>query len=202
MINLCSIQVIHTSDQLLGRFSDMLLDAASIRPAINISSILGLKEHKSNSKIITNNPFASISKNKAKLSKQDVEKRNVVVEKGLFELFVSELDLAASAFSHLEYLSAQNHLEDASKVYLRLKELVEGIMISRSGILSCKDMRKETILDEIDKDYVHTHVKGKFEKKFVENRRWTWIFGIIGSILIGGLIGYDVSTSKVKRGLE
>lgn len=194
--------MIHTSDQILGRFSDMLIDAASIRPAINISSLLGLREHDSNKKIVKNNPFASISKNKAKLTKLDVEKKGVSVEKGLFELFVSHLDSAASAFSHLEYKSAQNHLDNASKIYLELKELVEGIMRSRSGLLSCKDMRKETILEGTDEDHIHKHVKGKFEKKFVENRRWTWFFGIIGSIFIGALIGYDVSTTKVKRGIE
>jgi hypothetical protein len=194
--------VIHTSDQLLGRFSDMLIDAASIRPAINISSLLGLKEHDSNKKIIKNNPFASISKNKAKLTKVDVKKKSVSVEKGLFELFVSHLDLSASAFSHLEYMSAQSHLDNALKLYLELKELVEGIMRSRSGILKCKDMRKETTFEGTDEDHIHKHVKGKFEKKFVENRRWTWFFGIIGSIFIGALIGYDVSTTKVKRGIE
>jgi hypothetical protein len=180
----------------------MLIDAASIRPAINISSLLGLKEHDSNKRIIKNNPFASISKNKAKLTKLDVEKKSVSAEKGLFELFVSHLDLAASAFSHLEYVSAQSHLDKALKAYLKLKELVEGIMRSRSGVLKCKDMRKETTLEGTDEDHIHTHVKGKLEKRLVKNRRWTWVVGIMGSVFIGALIGYHVSTTKVKRGIE
>lgn len=173
-------------------------------------------------------------------------------EHNLFELFVTNLDLAAKEFSHLEYSSSLDYLNKASEIQIKLKNLIENIIKARTGSLHCKDMRQITQINllenskntknnednenidnessngnNVEKNKMskkdkniqnsrnnkdnknnrnikenHKHVKGENELKNEERKRMTWVFGIVGSILIGCLIGYDVSTSKVKRGLE
>ena len=210
--------VIHMSDQIIGRFSDILIDASSMRPAVNISSLLGLREHKPNSYTrpeVKVNPFTFIGKKEVKqVNVLKTKATGKDPEQSLFEVFLSHLDLAATAFSHLEYTVAQGHLREAGKVQEKLKELVGTLLSMRSGSYTCKDMRKESRIEALErrnldsKDGMNTnnnkikHVKGKHERQHETNRRWTWLFGIIGSVLLGCLIGYDVATSKVKRGLE
>ena len=210
--------VIHQSDQLIGKFTDILLDASSMRPAINISSLLGLEEHKPNAfaKSDSNtNPFAPNGQKEVKQINV-LKKAGKVPEKSIFESFLSHLDLAATAFSHLEYSVAQDRLKDAAKVLEKLKVLVDSMMNMRTGSYTCKDMRHETKINSLieknsvddstvkDKSKIKDgeHVRGEYERKHVENRRWTWFFGILGSIIIGCVIGYDVATAKTKRGLQ
>lgn len=204
-------RVIHSSDQIIGKFVDVLIGASTMRPAVNISSLLGLKEHRPNAHsrpTFKSNPFTFTGKKEVK--QVDVLKNipaGKAPEKSLFESFVSHLDLAAAAFSHLEYAAAQTHLEEASDVQIKLTKLVESMIQMRTGSYTCKDMRKETKLQSLGPDVrasaeSEVHSKGHFERKHQESRRWTWLFGIIGSILIGCLVGYDVATSKTKRGLQ
>ena len=202
-------RIVHLSDQIIGKFVDVLIDACTMRPAINITSLLGLKEHRPNlySRAgFPSNPFTFQGKKEVK--QVDVLKNvpaGKVSEKSLFESFLSHLDLAAAAFSHLEYSIAQTHLNDASATQIKLTKLVESMIQMRTGSYTCKDMRKETRLQSLGQDASpggDEHVKGHFEIKHHESRGWTWFFGIIGSILIGCLVGYDVSTSKAKRGME
>ena len=197
--------VIHSCDKMIGKFSDILLDASSIRPAINITSILGLKEHLPNgynTKLNSmNNPFSK-NKNDAK----DILKKNEKAqEKSLFENFLYHLDLSATSFSHLDYSKAMNHLKDAQKVQNELKDLVDSLIRMRTGSYICKDMRIETKVRQLENirngiqeaDYAHT--KEKNQKIHESRRTWTWIFGVLGSIIIGCIIGYDVASSKSKR---
>ena len=200
--------VIHLSDQIIGRFSDILLDASSIRPAVNISSILGLKEHRPSSSqtrtVSTLNPFSK-NKNSAKDALAKTGKKKEV---SIFERFLNHLNSAASAFSHLDYTAAQTHLKDAGKVQVEMKLLVDSMLRMRTGSLTCRDMRVETKMKTLsnkaegipEADYKHE--KGIGAKKHEKSRRWTWIFGVLGSVLMGCVIGYDVATSKTRRGLR
>ena len=197
--------IIHTSDRLIGQFSDILLDASTVRPAINISSILGMKEHvpsgDSNRVASVFNPFTS-NKNEAK----DILKKDGT-NVPLFEKFLKHLDLAASAFSHLQYKESQEHLSGASAVQAELKKLVDSLLSMRTGTFTCKDMRKETKLLSLANakegipEKAYKFEKGPSEKKHQSRRIWTWVFGVFGSILIGCVVGYDVATSKSRRAL-
>lgn len=197
--------VIHACDKMIGKFSDILLDASSIRPAINITSILGLKDHQPNGYnarlTSTNNPFSK-NKNVAKDILKNDEKPK---EKSLFENFLFHLDLSAASFSHLDYSRALNHLKDAQKVQNELKDLVDSLIRMRTGSYVCKDMRIETKLRQLEnmrngiQESDFAHIKGQNQKIHESRRNWTWIFGILGSIIIGCIIGYDVASSKSKR---
>jgi hypothetical protein len=174
------------------------------------------------------NPFEVNGKNGNKNGKnensnnqKDVKKKNQISdEEGLFELFLSNLDLAAKAFSHLEYSISLSYLKEALKIEKKLQDLVETIIKMRTGVLTCKDMRKETKINnfkdlngkvQINKEnseenskenHKKSHEKGDSEKMNERRKSRTWFFGILGAVFIGGLIGYDVSTTKVKRGIE
>lgn len=197
--------VIHSCDKMIGKFSDILLDASSIRPAINISSILGLKEHQPNginSRFNSmNNPFSK-NKNEAK----DILKKNEKSEeKSLFEKFLYHLDLSATSFSHLDYTKSMSHINDAKKIQNELKDLVDSLIRMRTGSYVCKDMRIETKVRQLENirngiqeaDYAHT--KEQNQKIHESRRTWTWILGILGSMIIGCIIGYDVASSKKRR---
>jgi hypothetical protein len=199
--------IIHASDRIIGQFSDILLDASTLRPAVNISSILGMKEYipagDSNRVASVYNPFtATANKNEPK----DILKKDGT-NAPLFEKFLKHLDLAASAFSHLQYREAQEHLKDASMVQTELKKLVDSLLSMRTGSFTCKDMRKETKLLSLankregipEKEYKFE--RGPSEKKNQSRRIWTWVFGVFGSILVGCVVGYDVATSKSRRAL-
>lgn len=200
--------MIHSCDQIIGRFSDILLDASSIRPAINITSILGLKEHRPSSSnrrtVSTANPFSK-NKNSAKDALPKKEKKK---EDSLFTRFLKHLNLAAASFSHLDYEGAQTHLKYAEMVQIEMKSLVDSMLNMRSGSLTCRDMRIETKIQTLankaegipEKEYKHE--KGVAEKKHAKSRKWTWIFGVLGSVLLGCIIGYDVASSKSRRALR
>lgn len=181
----------HRAEFVLNRYVEAIKAASELVPPVNITDLLDLmddpnlstatagtsRDVKSVGKLFdlngkNTNSVASGSKKSSK-NKQD--------QPGLLEGFLKAMDSLSADVAHLEYLSANSHLNTAELKVVLLEDRIKRIIRSRTGTVECNG----------DADSKRSYSSSGFS--FSGTRNWL----VIVAVLVGGVGGY-ISAAKDK----
>ena len=206
--------LLHGADAVLASFASTLQDLGAIRPAVNVTSLLGL-DHILNSAVETTGFTMTKTKtiNKGERSRPAVASFPTATttgdgSKGGLAAFLYHLDRMAESFAQMNFALAMASLASASMVLEELKKEVDGRIKGRTGVMFCKDMRPHSVTYRTadTMEYAGVNNNNDPEKNVLLERKRRgqfWLF-MMAAVLVGGVVGWVQSRSShaKKRGLD
>ena len=197
--------LIHGTDSILSSFATTLMDLGAIRPAVNISSVLGL-EHlitpiAGNTGFTKGTPINDPSKALFPLNSV-----TGTGEHGLLAAFLYHLDRSADSFAQLNYPLALLSMNNAHEVADDLREQADKIVQGRMGSIFCKDMRPQSVIHRINEG-IRSESDTSTEQDILHTRKRNgqfWLCMIL-AMFVGSFLGFWRSGTKLeskKRGLD
>jgi len=132
------LRFIYHAEHVLRQFVDILHQASSVHPPINSTLLFELEVSESTASAGASAAAAAgFSKKTPSAVKKLTAIRKSPKSPGLLSDFLTHMDLAASGFSHMDFLMALQSLNNAEKLVDKLRKRMLVILNTRSGVLDC-----------------------------------------------------------------